>query len=86
MEDVLSTAKGGGQRTGAHSAEGKVAGGEGGNVGGRMSFNQMQIKADCMQTDMSNFCVCSLGGVWSGTSNLGEMLLENMLSTHKKDP
>lgn len=44
-----------------------------------------KFKGDGMQTDMSNFCVCSLGGVWKETSILGEMLLENLLSTHRKD-
>lgn len=44
-----------------------------------------KFKADGMQTDMSNFCVCSLGGVWKETSILGEMLPENLLSTHRKD-
>lgn len=38
-----------------------------------------------MQTDMSNFCVCSLGGVWRETSILGERLLDNLLSIHRKD-
>lgn len=56
-------------------------------MGGRWRFLiKCKFKAAGKQTDVSNFCVCSLGGVWKETSVLGEMLLENLLSTHRKDP
>lgn len=56
-------------------------------MGGRWRLLiKCKFKAAGKQTDVSNFCVCSLGGVWKETSVLGEMLLENLLSTHRKDP
>lgn len=56
-------------------------------MGGRWRLLiKCKFKAAGKQTDASNFCVCSLGGVWKETSVLGEMLLENLLSTHRKDP
>lgn len=66
---------------GVHFGEGKV-GKEEMSVGGCWCLLiKCKLKADGTQTDMSNFCVCSWGGVWKGTGVLGEMLLENVLST-----
>lgn len=80
-----SRRRGLGEWGGVHFREGKV-GKEELWVGGcwRLLI-KCKFKADGMQTDMSNFCVCSLGGVWRETSILGERLLDNLLSTHRKD-
>lgn len=69
------------EKGGVHFGEGKV-GKEEMSVGGCWCLLiKCKLKADGTQTDMSNFCVCSWGGVWKGTGVLGEMLLENVLST-----
>lgn len=61
VEDVLSTAKGGGQRTGAHSAEGKVAGGRGAMWVGEC----LLIKCKLRQTACKLTCLIFVSAVWA---------------------
>lgn len=86
LEDALSTANQEGREDGGCTVEKGKVGKEEMWVGGCW---RLLIKCKCkaagVQTDRSNFCVCCLGGVWKDTSTLREVLLENLLCTHRED-
>lgn len=86
LEDALSTANQEGREDEGYTVEKGKVGKEEMWVGGCWCLLiKCKRKAAGMQTDMSNFWVCCLGGVWKDTSTLGELLLENLLCTHRED-